>query len=65
MKRTKVLSFLVIAGHASFGLSLAFPFVFHMMVLTIDFYWIFYQKKQKPNELGINPSLYNVNLTIL
>jgi len=31
---------LVPAGYASFDLSLAFPFVFHVMVPTIGFYWI-------------------------
>ncbi len=34
--------FLVLASCASFGLSLAFPFVFCVMVLTIGFYWIFW-----------------------
>jgi hypothetical protein len=32
---------LVPAGHTSFGLSLAFPFVFGVMVPAKFFYWIF------------------------
>jgi hypothetical protein len=32
---------LVLAQPPSFDFSLAFPFVFRVMVLTIDFYWIF------------------------
>ncbi len=37
--------FLALVGCMSFGLSLAFHFVFRMMVPTIDFYWIFLSKK--------------------
>jgi hypothetical protein len=32
---------LVLAGGASFGLSLAFPFVFSVMVPAMGFYWMF------------------------
>jgi hypothetical protein len=32
---------LVLDGGASFGLSLAFPFVFSVMVPAMGFYWIF------------------------
>jgi hypothetical protein len=41
MKGISSLLSLVHAGYASFDLSLAFPFVFHVMVLAIGFYWIF------------------------
>jgi hypothetical protein len=42
MKGTSFLPFLVLVGDAFFGLFLAFPFVFHVMVLAIGFYWIFW-----------------------
>jgi hypothetical protein len=38
---------LVLAGCASFGLSLAYPFVFRVMVPTINFYWIFGESTYK------------------
>ncbi len=40
-KRTSSLPFLVLIGCTPFGLSLAFPFVFCVMISTINFYWIF------------------------
>jgi len=41
MRRTNFLPSLVHAGCPFVGLSLAFPFVFRVMVSTISFYWIF------------------------
>jgi hypothetical protein len=42
MKGTNSLPCLVHAGCASVGLSLAFLFVFCVMVSSINFYWIFF-----------------------
>ncbi len=39
---TSSLPSLVLAGGACFGLVLAFPFVFTLMVSVISFYWIFF-----------------------
>jgi len=41
MRGTSSLPSLVPVGYALDGLSLTFFFVFNVMVLTIDFYWIF------------------------
>jgi hypothetical protein len=41
MRKTSFVPSLVFAGSMSFGISLAFPFVLHVMVLIIHFYWIF------------------------
>jgi hypothetical protein len=42
-KRISSLPSLILVGCVSFGLSLTFPFVFHVMILTISFfYWIFF-----------------------
>jgi hypothetical protein len=41
MRGTNSLLFVVHAGYVSFDCSLTFSFVFHVMVSTIGFYWIF------------------------
>jgi hypothetical protein len=41
MRGTSSLLSLVHASCTSFGLSLAYPFIFHVMVLVIIFYWMF------------------------
>jgi hypothetical protein len=46
-RRVSSLPSLVPMGSLFFGLSLAFPFVFHMMVPTIGFYWIFFSITMK------------------
>jgi hypothetical protein len=44
MKKINPLPSLVLASNAFFGLFLAFPFVFHVMVLVIAFYSLQVQK---------------------
>jgi len=57
MRGTSSLPSLAPAGCASFGLSLAFPFVLRVMVSTIGFYWFFCQHNTLAKDLLYKYSL--------
>jgi len=45
--------YLGLAGCVSFGISFAFLFVLCIIVPTMGFYWIFYEIKKNPLNLGL------------
>jgi hypothetical protein len=54
MTRTNSLPSSIPVGCASFDLSLAFHFVFRMMVIAIDFYWIFFPPYKHVHVINTN-----------